>query len=206
LNKEEFEIFLDFISEWFSYGMNLEKLIKKPKYRNVWNKLVNHTKRSKLPRYLYRGVSFYTKKERDEYLKKFKSKREFESWTSSKSIAKQFSPLGAYGAGRKYGLILRIETKDFKDNIVFSINALIPSDKDKKEFFEKLVENHYQDLKKALAQNNIKRFLTKKNTDLTKNIDGGIYSLIEDEYILKTISDPNQRKKIYIETVERNEK
>ena len=184
-NEEEFNLFLDLISHWFYYNEDFGKLLRSKKYKGIWKKLENKINNMKLPKYLYRGLSFRTKKDRDNYIKTFEHKRKYESWSSSLKIANNFIPGGKYAQNEKYGVMLKINTKDFKNNIIFSLNAIIQNEKDRKLFFEKVLYRHHKHLKEGLNSKSLRKYVN--NYDLFSDMHGAIYAIIEDEYVLKAI-------------------
>jgi len=168
-NETEFHLLLDIITKWYYFNTNISSFINSKKYKSIFDKIKLHIK---LPKKLYRGLSIIRKH------------FEYESWSSSKLIAKSFTPGGKYSQDNKWGIIQEINPSDFKENIVFSLKSLIQNDEDKKNFYQKVLKEHIKELDGIPKKKNMVKYL--KNNSIFSTMHGTIYALIEDEYILKT--------------------
>ena len=187
--EEEFNLILDIISDWYYFNIGLDHLFKKKRYSEVFKKL---KKELVIPRRLYRGLTFSTKREREQFIKNLKNgsivrkDNPYESWSASKIIAKQFIPGGKYYYNSRFGLIMEINPSDFKEDIVFSLSSIINNEKDRKDFYQKVVRRHAKHLHEGVDSKSIKKYVNK--FDLFSEIHGTVYALTEEEYILKTLT------------------
>jgi hypothetical protein len=195
LNEAEFNELLELMYNWYKMGYTLESIFNDNKNNKDFKSLMTKL-RSKslenLPKKLYRGFHWKTERQQQAFIKKletgkFPNKRQYSSWTTSKRIAKQFTPVGKYGKGygNKYGLILEINPRDFKENIVFSTAPLFKSKEDINTFLKLVLVKYHkenlQELKKEKPNFN-------HIHDATDTIQGSIYSIEEKEYVLKNPS------------------
>jgi hypothetical protein len=176
---------------------------------NKYNKVIKRIKDKalvKLPGILYRGMSFPTEEARNSFtasLEKGKfpeHKKECSSWTTNKKMARGFLPGGFHNrSSNKYGVMLSLDPKDFKDDIVFTLNNAIFSNQEEKNKFLEAVFKSHQDRFMGKVKDN-----KKPHVSLILNsigpLQGAVYATIQDEYILR---NPNRNaQKIKIEKID----
>ncbi len=194
LNEEEFEELMDLMMSWYSRGDTLEVILKDKKNNKSFASLLLKLKRKtleKLPPKLYRGVHWKNKKDMDKFIKQLENNKfptlkdeGYASWTTSKKIAKSFLPNGLHGSGHgsKYGILLEINPRDFKSDIVFSTMPLFKNQEEINIFLKLILEKYHN--------KNI-NVLKKKKPNLsdihinTYFIQGNLYSVEEKEYVVK---------------------
>jgi uncharacterized protein YdcH (DUF465 family) len=195
LNEAEFNELLELMYGWYRMNYTLESIFEYSKNNKDFKSLMTKLKTKsveKLPRKLYRGFRWKTERQQQAFIKKleagkFPPKQQYSSWTTSKRIAKKFTPVGEYGkrTDDKYGILLEINPRDFKEDIVFSTDPLFKSKEDINTFLKLvLVKYHKENLQELKKE--------KPNFDhihdAADTIQGSIYSVEEKEYVLKNPS------------------
>ena len=200
LNEEEFETLLKVIYGWYylnyKFPDDLEK--RHPEIIKLFNKIKLNSN-EKLPSKLYRGLSFATKKDFDNFLKECKTSglvngkifrlnqnTKYTAWSSSKKIAKTFLPGGENSyEGDKFGCLLVLNTKDIdKDNITFGIKMLLTNEEETKEFLQMVLKSESDKNIKYINDTKSKKLDPKKMFGFQH---GSVFSVMEDEYILNNV-------------------
>ena len=199
LDKKEFEILLSVLYGWYylnyKFPDDLEK--KQPHIHNLFEKIKknNHTP---IPPKLYRGLSFSTKKARDNFMKEIKQTNKvngklfrlnkdtrYTAWSSSKKVAETFLPGGANSHNDEYGILLTVETKQLKDeNITFSMTFLLHTENEIRDFLSLVLKNEYNKNQQYIKTNPYNKLNAKKMFGYQH---GTVFSITEDEYILNNV-------------------
>ena len=106
------------------------------------------------PSYLYRGISFENDKLKDEALKKMKElgvlkhpTKDYDSWTSSLDIAKEYAFGDKASHKGKANLILKVPYQSIEDSLLFTSEYLFTGEdttesrRIKQQFFRKILNN-----------------------------------------------------------------
>ncbi len=199
LNDKEFETLLNVIYGWYylnsKFPDNLEK--KYPEVYNLFEKIKKNNQ-MRLPSKLYRGLSFSTKRDRDNFLKEIKQKNlvngklfrlnqdtRYTGWSSSKKIAESFLPGGNSSHHDNFGILLTIDTKFLKaNNITFSMTFLLNNESEIKDFLGLVLKNEYNRNQKYIKDNSPKKLEAKTMIGYQH---GTIFSVTEDEFILNNV-------------------
>jgi len=181
LNKEEFDLLLEFITMYFYSNMFItEKFLNTSKGKKILEiaKKVNTIYKNN--KTLYRGVSFRTKADLDDYLKSYVLEAEesvVTAWSTSKKISKQFIPGGKYSKSKKYGVLHSFKPKDHQ--IFFATHPLFPTYEDKVKFIKLVFKEEY----KKHMKTGIKEYIHSKKGSLFKTQQGALYSILESEVL-----------------------
>lgn len=200
LNKKEFEMLLEVVYIWYylnhKFPDNLEK--KDPDLIKLFEKIKTHNTWP-LPKALYRGLSFKSKKDLDNFLKESKRTNKiigrifrhnedtrYTAWSSSKEVAETFLPNGSNSFdGYNYGCLLKIDPKDLKnENIIFSMSFLLHNEKDIKDFMEFVLKSEYEKNLKYV-RSTPSRLLSGKMMFGYQH--GTVFSITEEEFILSNV-------------------
>lgn len=186
LSEEEFDRLLIILHNWYYFNYTFpEDFPKNDLDKSLISKIQKH---GKLPKVLYRALSFKTKKFRDNLLKDFKKNGvtgksgNTTSWTSDIKIAQKFLPDNVYGKNSKYGILLKIYNKDFKNNILFSIENLLDNELERKVFLEKVFKIETTKYLKLIRNKNSRKL---KANSMIGQMHGSLLSVAEKEYIIK---------------------
>ncbi len=189
LDEDEFGELIKLMDNWYLQGISFDKLLKNKNKSFIT--LIQKLKKKALekpPQKLYRGLVFNTKKEQTDFIRNLnkgiynsKKNENYSSWTTSKKVAKAFAGKGWHPKS-KYGIILEINTNDFKENITFSTAPLFKTQKDTAIFLRLMLDEHNVKMKKEIQNPKI-------NLDNMRDhhafFSGSMYSIEEKEYILK---------------------
>ncbi len=194
LNEKEFDSLLRLMRDWYSYGIPLDKIMKKkdPAFISMMNK-IKAKATEKLPNKLYRGIAFQTKADHDKAIKSLENgkfptnpheKQTYGGWSTSKKVAGDFLPNGEYGKSRndKYGILFEINPRDFKEDIVFSMHPLLKTREDITIFLRLVLEKQQENANKILDKKPFRKEELRYSFD---PVHGAIHSTVEKEYILK---------------------
>lgn len=199
LNDKEFETLLEVVYGWYylnyKFPDDLEK--KELNIHNLFEKIKKNNTNT-LPSKLYRGLSFSTKKDLDNFMKEIKRTNKvngklfrlnkdtrYTAWSSSKKIAESFLPGGDNSQNDKFGILLTVNTKQLKnENITFSMNFLLHNESEIKDFLGLVLKNEYNKNQKYIKDNSPKRLEAKTMFGYQH---GSIFSVTEDEFILNNV-------------------
>lgn len=199
LKQSEFNELLNLLYGWYylnyklgnnfeSENKDLVKIIQKIKTESTL----------KTPRKLYRGLSFDSDKERQEFLDeckktgyingrifRLKTATQFTAWTSSKKIAEKFLSGGDNSSSDNgFSTLIELDTSKLHvDNIFFSIEYLLRTEEERKEFLKLVLEQEYKGNQKLVAK--AKRVRNLDPDQMFGYQHGAMFSLIEKEFILK---------------------
>ena len=153
------------------------------------------------PEFLYRGISFEDSKTKAQMVKTMKESgvlkhptKDYDSWTSSLDIAKEYAFGDKASHKGKANLILKVPYQSVEDALLFTSEYLFTGEdtkesrRIKQQFFRKILNNKLNGLVQDIKN---KRYL--KNQwdstikDMEKLIPGLSRALTEFEYILKPI-------------------
>jgi hypothetical protein len=190
LNEKEFNLLLKLIKQWYCqnddtslFSKGMDNLLVKIRANQV-----------KIPNYLYRAYSFQTKEDLNNFKKTMTIKiehpnKDYESWTSKQSIAERYMPQSEYNLNRnsKYGILIRISSGDFIDNIKFTIEDLF-SEKNDKNLFFKFCFSYLSS--KMLEKIKEKNFNQKDIEEFQYIIPGLVRAVTESEYLLDKLIHP----------------
>ena len=200
LNDKEFDTLLEVLYGWYylnyKFPDDLEK--KEPEIIKLFEKIkINNTQA--LPNKLYRGLTFATKKDLNNFLKdaektnlingkifRLDKDTRFTAWTSSKEVAKTFLPGGANSnQDRKYGILLTTEPKQLENkNILFSMTFLLHNEDEVKDFMKLVLKNEYNKNLSYVKNNPYKKLSGKTMFGYQH---GTLFSITEDEFILSNV-------------------
>lgn len=199
LNDKEFQTLLEVVYGWYylnyKFPDDLEK--KEPNIHNLFEKIKKNNTTT-IPSKLYRGLSFSTKKDLDNFMKEVKRTNKvngklfrlnkdtrYTAWSSSKKMTEAFLPGGDNSGDNKFGIRLTIDTKQLKnDNITFSMTFLLHNEKEMKDFMGLVLKNEYNKNKKYIKDNSPKNLSAMLMFGYQH---GTIFSIIEDEFILNNV-------------------
>ena len=199
LKQSEFNELLNLLYGWYYLNYKLDDNFES-KHKNLVNIIQKIKTEStlKMPRKLYRGLSFDSGKERQEFLDeckktgyingrifRLKTTTQFTSWTSSKKIAESFLSDGENSSSDNgFSTLIELDAaKLHTDNIFFSIEYLLRTEEERKEFLKLVLEQEHNENQKLIAN-------AKQVGKLDPNLmfgyqHGAMFSLMEKEFILK---------------------
>jgi len=187
LTESELDELLSFFEGWYYFNdVPTEKTIKKykPLFEKINKLMVNK------PKFIYRGLSFQTKREMEQTVKKLDQgvveniKTPYTSWSSSKEQASDFLPGGHWVTNKKYGILVTLTESQYEKHILFSILGLIPQEADKKKFL-KLIFDRIHSRNIDSLQNKATDLKSLRPSDFFGKSYGAFYAASEDEVILK---------------------
>ena len=198
LTPDDLNLLLKVLKQW--YCLNDDSSLFTPQVNKLLLKinLMNYS----LPQYLYRAYSFETKKQYQDFIDKSHTKikhptKDYESWSSSLSIAKQYLPGGdaQINKNNEYGIIIKIPRSDFQDRIKFSMENLFKVPQDRTIFFNEM----FQYLSKELMLKIKSDVLTKKDIlEFQHTIPGLVRAITEKEYMLSELDYPQPQTVIVV--------
>jgi hypothetical protein len=190
LNENETALLIKVLKEW--YCLNNDSELFTPRVNKLLLKI--NSMHFKLPSNLYRSYSFKTEKDLNNFLKQAETKishpsKDYESWTSSLTVAKKYAPGGEnqLTSDNKYGVILKIKRFHFEDRIKFSIENLFRTYSDRKILFSEMFGYLSKDIMRKLKDSN----LTKQDIlAFQHTIPGLVRAISEFEYMLSELDYP----------------
>ena len=190
LTNDDLNLLLKVLKQW--YCLNDDSGLFTPQVEKLLLKI--NTTNYSLPQYLYRAYSFETKKDYDNFVKGSHVKikhptKDYESWTSSLAVAKNYMPGADAQLNKKaqYGLLIRIPRFDFQDRIKFSMENLFKTPQDRNIFFNEM----FQYLSKELMLKIKMDALTKQDIlSFEHYIPGLVRAVTEKEYMLGPLDYP----------------
>ena len=190
LTPDDLNLLLKVLKQW--YCLNDDSGLFTPQINKLLMKinLMNYS----LPQYLYRAYSFETEKQYQDFIDKSHVQikhptKDYESWTSSVSVAKQYLPGGdaQLNKNNEYGIIIKIPRSDFIDRIKFSMENLFKVPQDRNIFFNEM----FQYLSKELMLKIKMDCLIKSDIlEFQHTIPGLVRAVTEKEYMLGPLDYP----------------
>lgn len=190
LNEQETDLLIRILKQW--YCLNDDSELFTPQVNRLIFK-INSTN-FKLPQYLYRAYSFENIKDYEKFIAGAEKRiahpnKEYESWTSSLSVAKKYMPGGEAQLNKnaKYGIILKIPRFDFEDRIKFSIENLFKQYSDRKVLFSEMFSYMSSGIIQKIKYNS----LTKQDIlEFQHSIPGLVRAISEFEYMIGPLDYP----------------
>jgi hypothetical protein len=199
LSQSEFNELLNLLYGWYYLNYKLDDTFESKNKELV--KIIQKIKTEsnlKIPRKLYRGLSFDTGKDRKEFLDecektgyingkifRLKKSTHFTAWTSSKKIAETFLSDGENSSSDNgFSILIELDTLKLQnDNIFFSIEYLLRTEEERKEFLKLVLEQEHKENQKLVA--NAKKVGKLDPNQMFGYQHGAMFSLMEKEFILK---------------------
>ena len=204
ISEKDLTLLENIIKEW--YTNNSDKLFASKnsnimKYMRNISKQLDSFRKFNPPEFLYRGISFEDSKTKEQMVKTMKDSgilkhptKDYDSWTSSLDIAKEYAFGDKASHKGKANLILKVPYQSIEDSLLFTSEYLFTGEDTtesrqiKQQFFRKILNNKLnglvQDIKTKKYQKNQWDTTIK---DMEKLIPGLSRALTEFEYILKPI-------------------
>lgn len=190
LNEKEFDLLLKLITQWYCknddtnlFSKVMHDLMLKIRAHNV-----------KIPETLYRAYSFETKEDLIKFRKGISTKishptKDYESWTTSRSIAERYLPGSEYVLNKntKFGILLALNKSDFEYNIKFTIEDLFSDKNDRNKFFKTCFSYLSTKMLSKIKDNNFNR---KDIEEFQYTIPGIVRAVTEKEYLIEEIKNP----------------
>ncbi len=188
LNEKEYMLLIDILHLAYYTNKDLcsskfkkySKLIKKIRDKGLLN----------LPAKLYRGMSFASQSDLDSFVSSLDSgifpthKKECGSWTSNKRMAEEFLPGGFRDRkSNKFGILLSLDPKQFKSDIVFTMDNSIFTEQTKKDFLRVIFESHQKRFYDKLKEN--REIDVDYIFDSIGPLQGAVHAAMQNEFILR---------------------
>ena len=172
---------------------NFLKDKKNKKLIEVFNKIKSNSTKN-LPNKLYRGLSFKSLKEYNDFKNSsakngLTGKALYSSWSSYKDISQKFCKFELHDnfipKDHKIGVLLEVSISDYKNAFLFSIEHLLENINEKRDFLKLIFSKEFEkNIKKISKINNFRKVDDRKLIGLSH---GTLFSVMEHEYILGKI-------------------
>lgn len=198
LNTDEYNTMIRMCYNWFM--LNNKYITSNSKEMDLFKKIKSRylSDGGNIPKKLYRGMTFKTKNDLNNFIKSFEEKKFLYSFKSEKSTKPDY-PITSWSGDKegtqdyfgnlkkhrpeKYSIMMEIDTNLLKNNtILFNIKFLLKTREDRVSFLRMILKEDYLKQDKILKSNmdkNINRF--------GANIKGALYAIAEDEYLLNKV-------------------